>query len=38
MGGVPGEPLSEVRVAQSCPTFCDSMDYIVYSRPEYWSV
>ena len=28
-----------VKVAQSCPTLCDPMDYTVieFSRPEYWS-
>ena len=28
-----------MKVAQSCPTLCDPMDYIVMesSRPEYWS-
>ena len=25
-----GEVLSEVKVAQSCPTLCDPMDYIVH--------
>ena len=30
---------SEVKVAQSCPTLCDPMNYTVHgiSRPEYWS-
>ena len=31
---------SEVKVAQSCPTLCNLMDYTVheeFSRPEYWS-
>ena len=30
---------SEVKVAQSCLTPCDPMDYTVhgFSRPEYWS-
>ena len=31
---------SEVKLAQSCPTLCDPMDYIEcmeFSRPEYWS-
>ena len=35
---------SEVKVAQSCPTLCNPMDYTVhsentpvFSRPEYWS-
>ena len=29
----------EVKVTQSCPTFCNLMDHIVHgiSRPEYWS-
>ena len=30
----------KVKVAQSCPTLCDPMDYIQsmdFSRPEYWS-
>ena len=28
-----------MKVAQSCPTLCDPMDYTVmkFSRPEYWS-
>ena len=29
----------KVRVAQSCPTLCDPMDYIQsmeFFRPEYW--
>ena len=30
---------AQVKVAQSCPTLCDPMDYTVmeFSRPEYWS-
>ena len=43
--GSPGLSLSrlgylKVKVAQSCPTLCDPMDYIwsmEFSRPEYWS-
>ena len=27
----------KVKVAQSCPTLCNPMDYTVHSRPEYWS-
>ena len=27
-----------MKVAQSCPTLCDPMDYSMeFSRPEYWS-
>ena len=31
--------VSEVKVAQSCPTLCNPMNYTVHelSRPEYWS-
>ena len=28
---------SEVKVAQSCPTLCDPMDCMEFSRPECWS-
>ena len=30
---------SEVKVAQSCPTLCNPIDYksMEFSRPEYWS-
>ena len=29
----------KVKVAQSCPTLCDPMEYtsMEFSRPEYWS-
>ena len=29
--------LVKVKVAQSCPTLCDPMDSMEFSRPEYWS-
>ena len=31
--------LQKVKVAQSCPAFCNPMDYIIldFSRPEYWN-
>ena len=27
---------NKVKVAQLCPTLCDPMDYMEFSRPEYW--
>ena len=27
----------KVKVARLCPSLCESMDYIEFSRPEYWS-
>ena len=27
----------KVKAAQSCPTFCDPVDSMEFSRPEYWS-
>ena len=27
----------KVKVAQLCLTLCDPMDYMEFSRPEYWS-
>ena len=27
----------KVKVTQACQTFCDPMDYMEFSRPEYWS-
>ena len=34
----PEKPLKvKVKVGQSCPTLCDSMDSMEFSRPEYWS-
>ena len=29
--------IKKVKVAQSCPTLCDLMDLMEFSRPEYWS-
>jgi len=28
---------SKVKVAQSCPTLCNPMESMEFSRPEYWS-
>ena len=30
-------PMEKVKVAQSCPTLCDPMESLEFSRPEYWS-
>ena len=27
----------KVKIAQWCPTLCDPMDYMEFSRPAYWS-
>ena len=27
----------EVKVVQSCPTVCNPMEFMEFSRPEYWS-
>ena len=32
-----GERQVKVKVAQVCPTLCDPMDYMEFSRPGYWS-